>query len=417
MRFRSLLRVLLPLLLLSSLAFSGAAQEEDADAMTRLSEGNTAFAFDLYQSIRAEEGNLFYSPYSISQAAALLYAGADGATAEQMQAALHYDLPLAELASAFSEVNTALQESVESTPEERREAAFQLNIANALWGQQGYPFADSYLSLLREAFSSELQFVDFMAAPDAAADEINDWVAENTEDRIQDVVPPGTLSPETRLVLANAIYFNARWVNEFAEFMTQDADFTTASGETVQVPFMAQEEFFRYVDAEAYDAVQLPYVGGDVSMIVIVPEDLDAYEEALNAETFREVLDSMQGARIGVEMPRFEIAADLPLSDVLQEMGMVDAFSPGAADFSNMVENGDMPDGNLYVSSALHRAVVTVDEEGTEAAAVTILEVGATSLPPPVEFTFRADKPFLFAIYDAQTETILFLGRVVDPSQ
>jgi serpin B len=405
-----------PLLLMPSFGVNEAAQQEE-DAMTLLSSGNATFAFDLYQTIRSEEGNLFYSPFSISQAAAMLYAGADGDTAEQMQAVLHYGLPVAELASEFGEVNTALEDSVESTPEERREAAFQLSIANALWGQDGYPFADPYLRTLEGDFGSELRFVDFISAPDAARDEINEWVAENTEGKIQEVVPPDTLTPETRLVLANAIYFNARWENQFPQFMTQDTDFTTASSDTVQVPMMSQEESFRHVDAEAYDAVALDYVGGDIAMIILLPEDFAAYEETLTAETFHDVLDSMQSGRIGVEIPRFEIAADLPLAQALQDMGMVDAFSPGAADFSNMVEDGSIPDGNLYLSSALHRAVVTVDEEGTEAAAVTIMEVGATSLPPPVEFVFRADKPFIFAIYDYQTETILFLGRVVDPSQ
>lgn len=415
MCLRVLLLFVMPLLVAPSFAMSRPVQQEE-ESMAALAEANTAFAFDLYQQIRGEEGNLFYSPYSISQAVALIYAGANGETAAQIAEAMNYALPSEQLASAFGEINTTLQEQVEAQPEEYRDAAFQLTIANSLWGQRGYPFADAYLNTLSELFGSELRFVDYREAAEAARQEINAWVAENTNDKIPSVVPEGVLSERTRLVLANAIYFNARWRNEFPAFSTQDADFTTLTGDTVQVPMMSQEGDFFFVDEDAYDAISLPYVGGTTSMVLILPDDFSAFEETLDAATFQEIVGSLQAGRAIVEIPRFEINADLPLSRTLRQMGMEDAFNGSAADFSGMVRDGEFPDGNLALDEALHRATVTVDEEGTEAAAVTILFMGATSAPPPVTFTFRADKPFIFAIYDNQTETVLFLGRLVDPS-
>ncbi len=415
MCLRVLLLFVMPLLVAPSFAMSRPVQQEE-ESMAALAEANTAFAFDLYQQIRGEEGNLFYSPYSISQAVALIYAGANGETAAQIAEAMNYALPSEQLASAFGEINTTLQEQVEAQPEEYRDAAFQLTIANSLWGQRGYPFADAYLNTLSELFGSELRFVDYREAAEAARQEINAWVAENTNNKIPSVVPEGVLTERTRLVLANAIYFNARWRNEFPAFSTQEADFTTLAGDTVQVPMMTQEGNFLFVDEDTYDAISLPYVGGTTSMVLILPDDFSAFEESLDAATFQEIVGSLQAGRAIVEIPRFEINADLPLSRTLRQMGMEDAFNGSAADFSGMVRDGEFPDGNLALDEALHRATVTVDEEGTEAAAVTILFMGATSAPPPVTFTFSADKPFIFAIYDNQTETVLFLGRLVDPS-
>lgn len=415
MCLRMLLLFVMPLLMAPSFAMSRPVQQEE-EPMAALSEGNTAFAFDLYQQVRSEEGNLFYSPYSVSQAVALVYAGANGETAQQIAETMQYTLPPDQLASGFGNINAALQNQVDSLPEEYQDAAFQLTIANSLWGQQNYPFADAYLNTLRDSFGSELRFVDYRNAAETARQDINAWVAENTNNKIPSVVPEGALTERTRLVLANAIYFNARWRNEFPAFSTQDADFTTIAGDTVQVPMMAQEDYFAYVDGDTYDAVSLPYVGDTTSMILILPEDFSAFEESLDAATFRDIVESMGTGRAIVEIPRFEINADLQLGTLLQQMGMQDAFDGGAADFSGMVQNGEFPDGNLALDAALHRAVVKVDEEGTEAAAVTIIMMGATSAPPPATFTFRADKPFIFAIYDHQTGTVLFLGRLVDPS-
>jgi len=423
MSMRMLFVLVAPFLLMLTIGVETTAQEtEEVEDLNPLTEGNAAFAFDLYDVMteRAEGENFSYSPYSISQAIGMLYAGADGETAAQIEETLRYALPADELASAFGDINAALQEQVDAAPEEYRDAVFQLNIANALWGQEQYPFAQPFLNLLRDGFGSELQFVDFRTDPETAHEDINSWIAEKTEGKIQNVVPQDAITPNTRLVLANAIYFNARWRDEFVQFLTEDADFTTASGDIVQVPMMSQENSFRYVDAAEYAAVALPYIQSQVSMIVILPDDLETFEQSLDAEVFANIVDSIQSGLIVMEMPRFEIEADLPLGEVLVEMGMVDAFSRTEADLSNMVEDGEIPaqDQNLYVSSALHRAVVKVDEEGTEAAAVTAIIVGALGgMVAEPEFTFRADKPFIFAIYDNETETILFLGRVTNPQQ
>ncbi|HSJ55789.1 MAG TPA: serpin family protein, partial [Anaerolineae bacterium] len=329
-----------------------------------LAGGNSDFAWDLYQLMGREEGNLFYSPYSISLALAMTYAGARGETERQMAEALHFDLPQAALHPAFD----ALAAELASRSEGEREGEgdrFRLNVANSLWGQDGYPFLPSFLDLLDSYYGAGLRRIDFIAAPDAAREAINGWVEEQTEGRIEDLIPPDLINSLTRLVLANAIYFNASWAYPFEEAATADGTFHLPDGTEVTVPMMRQTESLAYAAGDGYQAVELPYTGQQLSMLVLLPDEgqMQAFEDSLDAGRVNEIVSELAGQQVALTMPRFEFESEFSLADALVELGMVDAFGAGA-DFSGMTGSPD-----LSISAVVHKAFVAVDEEGTEAAA------------------------------------------------
>jgi serpin B len=382
--------------------------------MGELAAGNTAFAFDLYQAVRAQEGNLIYSPYSVSLALAMTYAGARGSTEQQMADTFHFTLAQERLHPAFNALDLDLARRGEMEPEFEEEEGqhFKLNVANAIWGQDGFPFHEDFLTVLAANYGAGLRLLDFMSQPEAARQVINDWVAEETEERIKDIVPSGAITPETRLVLANAIYFNASWLHPFDEGSTHDEVFHLPDGSEVTVPMMSQRESFGYARGDGYQAASLPYYGGDAAMIVVMPDEgrFEAFEASLDAAAFDAVVDSLIWQDVVLTMPLFEYETDLNLSQTLAAMGMPDAFSP-AADFSGM---SDEP---LFISAVLHKAFVKVDESGTEAAAATVvIMVGAAEGEPPEPVVLTLDKPFIFAIYDRASGTVLFVGRVVNPA-
>jgi len=411
--------IIVSVLLLSLIASLTVSAQLDDPAAATLAEDNAAFAFDLYQQIKGEDGNIFYSPYSISQAMAMVYAGAMGDTESQMEDVLRLTLPQADLHPAFA----TLQDDLSNREDPGGEVLgmegerFQLNIANAIWGQDKYPFLNSYIDLLDEHYGAGLQQVDFMTMPEEARQMVNDWVAEQTEDRIKDIVPEGAINAMTRLVLANAIYFNASWNFPFPEFATADAPFTLLDGEEVTVSMMKQQENYQYVAGEGYQAVLLPYIGGDTGMLVLLPDDgeFEDFESALDAETYADILSALEPQEVALGMPRLEYEFNLSLSGTLADMGMTDAFSGDAADFSGMA-NLDEAGENLFISDVLHKAFVKVDESGTEAAAATVVIMEALSAMPvePIELTI--DRPFIFTITDLRSDSILFIGRVLDPS-
>ncbi len=381
--------------------------EEDMD---QLVSGNSAFAFDLYQALRERQGNLFYSPYSISLALAMTYAGARGGTEEQMAQTLHYLLSQERLHPAFSALAAELASRGQGAAGKDGEG-FRLNVVNALWGQEGYPFLVEFLDLLAANYDAGLTPLDFAADPEAARLTINDWASDQTEGRIQDLVPPGAIDTLTRLVLTNAIYFNAAWALPFEPDLTQDGPFHLLDGSQITVPLMRQTEGFPYAAGEGYQAVELYYDGSEISMVILLPAEgeFQAFEEALDAAQVQAILDGLGYSQVALALPRFEFEADFTLRDTFAAMGMPDAFSD-AADFSGMTGNRD-----LSISEVIHKAFVSVDEAGTEAAAATaVLILGAAAPEEPVEFT--VDRPFLFLIRDLGTGTILFIGRVVDPT-
>ncbi len=387
----------------------------DLDALVA---GNSAFAFDLYQLLRTDaDDNLFYSPHSISLALAMTYAGAREATAQQMADTLRFDLPPERLHPAFNALDLDLTNRGAAEPsagQDEDAARFQLHVANAIWGQSGYSFQPEFLDVLARHYGAGLRTLDFQNAPEAARGTINEWVSEQTEERIQDLLPPDAIHALTRLVLTNAIYFNAGWIYPFEEYATQEEPFTLLDGSQVTVPMMNQTEIFRYGAGNGYQAVQLPY-HNNIAMLIMLPDEgqFSTVEAALDAQQVQAVVDDLSPTDVRLKMPKFAIeAARFSLRDVLVAMGMPDAFDPDLADFSGM-------DGTreLFIDNVIHQASITVDEEGTEAAAATAVIVGVTSAPmePPTPVEMTIDRPFVFMIRDTTTGAILFVGRVVNP--
>jgi serpin B len=386
-----------------------AAQEAPPELVT----GNNTFAFDLYHAISGQGDNLVFSPYSISAALAMVYAGSGGNTAQQIADTLHFTLPQDQLPPAFSALDTSLM------PTTGEDEEFQLNIANALWGQDGFPFYRAYLKLLEDNYRAGLTPLDFMGAPEPSRETINQWVSDQTEERIKDLIPSGAITPMTRLVLTNAIYFKGGWVFKFDPEMTQDGDFHLLDGSTITTPMMMQSEHFAYAAGEGYQAVELPYQGDRMSMIVLLPDEgnFDTVESGLSAEQFESLLSSLNPVEVNLTMPRFEYTSDFSLSETLAALGMTDAFDPGLADFSGMLDPASLSDAEkLFISDVIHKAFIKLDESGTEAAAATAVIMEATAAPADLPVEFTVDRPFIYLIYDKESHSLLFVGRVLDPT-
>jgi serpin B len=393
-------------------------QRADREALVA---ANTTFALDLYHELApSAAGNLIISPYSVSLALAMTYAGARHDTAAQMAATLGFDLPDADLHPALAALTSDLvRRGNQERDDEEGRAASALRIANALWGERTYPFDEDFIEALAAGYDAGLELVDYKTDPEQARVDINAWVEEQTEDRIQGIVPERAITDLTRLVLANAIWFYGAWQHTFEESSTRDEPFHLLDATAVDVPFMIQTETFAYAALDAMQVVDLPYNSDGFSMTLILPNDgqFDAVEADLDPTMLQDALAGLEDTEIRLFLPKFEFEYAASLAATLQAMGMTDAFDPQAADFTGMIENGTPPPGeNLSIGDVLHKAFISVDEEGTEAAAATVvIMVGegmpAPSTPPEVRF----DRPFLFAIRDRVSGTILFLGRVTDP--
>jgi serpin B len=386
----------------------------DPGDIAELAADNAAFAVALYHAALPEGENAIFSPFSISLALAMAYGGAQGATAEQMASALSFSLPSDRLHPAFNALDQELSSLDQGDlPEDAQ--PFRLNIANAIWGQSGYPFEETYLDLLARNYGAGLQLVDYLGDAEGARQIINRWVEDQTEDRIRDLIPAGALNPMTRLVLTNAIYFFGAWSSQFEEEATQDAPFTLLDGSTVDVPMMRQSESFGYYQSEGFTAASLPYDGYRTAMAVLLPDEggFEEFEAALDAEMLQAVLEGFQYGEVDLMLPRFEFESSFGLADALRSLGMTDAFDPDLADFSGIV---DPAVERLFISDVIHKAFVRVDEQGTEAAAATAVVFEATSAMPSEPVVFHADRPFIFVIYEQETGAVLFMGRVVNPA-
>lgn len=381
------------------------AAESEIDTLVA---GNTEFAFDLYRAIRQSDGNFFYSPYSISLALTLAYAGARTQTEAEMAAVLHYGLSQARLHPTFNALDLILKSREEGSAGTGG-TGFRLHIANAVWGEKTRTFLPEYLDILAVNYGAGLNLLDFLHNPESSRVTINDWVAGETEDKIRDLIPAGALTADTRLVLTNAIYFNAAWENPFDNGATAPGSFTLLNGEAIATDLMRQTHQFEYAAGSGYQAVELPYSGGKLAMLLLVPDTgkFRQFEETLTAAKVTGIVASLAATRVNLAMPKFTFAGDLGLRDTLRKMGMPAAFQQ--ADFSGM-------DGTreLFITDVLHKAWVKVDEEGTEAAAATAVIIGVTAAPgATVDLTI--DRPFIFVIRDIPTGTVLFVGRVVNP--
>jgi serpin B len=381
----------------------------DTPDLDDLASGNSAFAFDLYQVLKEGADNLFYSPHSISLALAMTYAGTRGETERQMADALHFTLPQDRLHPAFNRLDLELAQRGEGA-EGKDGEGFQLHIVNAIWGQEGYEFLSEFLDVLAENYGAGLRVLDFAGAPEESRVTINDWVSDQTENRIEDLIPPDAINPLTRLVLTNAIYFNAAWAEPFEPALTEDGPFYLLDGGEATVPMMRQTASFGYAEGEGVQAVELPYDGGELSMVILLPNagEFDAFESALDAGRVDGIVEDLAHRQVALTMPKFEFESGFSLVDALKALGMPDAFT-GAADFSGMTG-----DRELFIGEVVHKAFVSVDEAGTEAAAATAVMMELAAVPEePVEVT--VDRPFIFVIRDIETGVVLFVGRVVDP--
>ena len=383
------------------------ATAPDLEVLVR---GNNAFAFDLYRALSNGEGNLFYSPFSISQALAMTFAGAKGDTERQMANTLHYELPQSGLHPSFNALDQELASRGRGFPGEE---TFRLDIANAIWGQDGHEFLPNFVNVLAEYYGAGLRLVDFVGAPDESRARINDWVFQATEERIKDLLPFGTIGKSTRLVLTNAIYFKASWSWPFDKRLTHSRPFHLAGGGEVEAPMMAEtsKDFYGYAKGNGYQAVEVPYSQGEISMIILLPDEgtFGAFEGSLNADMLEQVLDDIDIDYVTLTMPLFKFESEFSLKETLSGMGMPDAFD-GRADFSGMTGTK-----GLLISAIVHKAFVSVDEEGTEAAAATSVVMttsGTDKEPIPV----TVNRPFIFLIRDTATGAILFLGRVMNPN-
>lgn len=380
-----------------------------------LVDGNTVFALDLYQTLKGQPGNLFFSPYSITASLAMTYAGARGQTETEMANVLHFNLGETNLPAAFGELATRMDQI-------QRWNRITLKTANSLWCQRGYKFTGAFLNLAHKFYHAEARQVDFGRSPQAAANEINKWVEYQTKGKIQNAVVPSQFTDLTKLVLCNAIYFKGKWQHQFKVSDTKPDIFHVTTNEAVTVPMMHQKADFKMALSDDYsvELLELPYSGTDLSMIILLPAEfplsdvknpsLPDLERKLTADDLRVWLAKLDEASLEktwVALPRFTLTQSFDLVKVLHSMGMVSAFDTNA-DFSGM-------DGttNLYISDVVHKSYVKVDESGTEAAAVSFelaKRKGQTG-------SFIADHPFIFLIRDNGSGSILFLGRIVNPTK
>lgn len=380
---------------------------------------SNALGFDLYAKARvaadraAESGpeNLAISPASISLAFDMALAGARGETATEMRRVMHVTGPESALHDEASRVLGRLNDP------DRED--YELRVVNRLFGEGSFTFDQNYLDLTRTKYLAPLEGVDFRGAPDGVRGHINGWVAEQTADRITDLLPPGSVDSDTRLVLVNAIYFLGSWATPFEESLTRPLPFHLPSGRSVRVPTMHRDGVSGFGRTDGVTVVELPYVGDELVMDLIIPDAIDglpAVEERLDAETLSRWVAAVQGyPECSLWLPRFEMRTKVTLGEHLGALGMTKAFTRRVADFTGIANPPD-PDDRLFISEAFHQVFVAVDEEGTEAAAATAIVMGSSgggTPPPPVEV--RADRPFLFVIRERASGVILFLGRITDP--
>ena len=383
-----------------------------AQELAELVSGNNAFAFALYHALQEkQDGNIFYSPFSISVALAMTWAGARGTTEREMADTLRFTLSQERLHPAFNALDLELARRGQGA-QGRDEKGFRLRIVNALWGQQGFRFLPAFLDTLAQNYDAGLRLLDFAGDPEAARGIINDWVSDQTEGRIRDLIPPGVIDDLTRLVLTNAIYFNAAWAEPFEKSQTADLPFNLLDGGQVTVPMMRQTTEYGYTEGEGFQAVELPYDGRELAMIILLPEEgrFEEFENSLDDGQIEAILRDLEYRQVALTIPRFRVELAFALADTLSAMGMPSAFRPDQADFSGMDGTRD-----LYIGDVLHKAFVSVDEAGTEAAAATAVVMKLTAMPAsPVQVV--VDRPFIFLIRDLQTGIILFVGRVVNPA-
>jgi len=367
-------------------------------------DANNQFAFELYSKIKTPSNqNLLFSPYSISSALAITYEGARGGTADEIQGVFHFPKDDSVRRPAFARLYNAI-----NAPN----SAYELRTANALWVEKTYPFLLEYTTVASQYYGASATNLDFIRGTESSRVTINNWVEAQTNGKIKDLIPRGAIDSMTRLVITNAVYFKGKWAEQFNETFTKEEDFSTAENKKVKVQMMRLDETtLNYSESGDLQVLELPYEGGDLSMLLLLPKDnnLDALESSLSAEKLSELRASLHEEKVYVHIPRFKFETTYDLGSKLSAMGMPRAFT-SAADFSGMDGTRD-----LSISKVIHKAFIEVNEEGTEAAAATAVIIRTGSMP--YYKTFRADHPFVFVIQEKKTGAVLFVGRVADPTR
>ncbi len=394
----------------SGLARNTAPNVAPADAAT-LVAGNTHFAADLYREAGKDHAhdNFFFSPYSVSAALSMTYAGAANDTAKQMASAAHFDLAQDKLFPAFDKLDLDLNSRAVKTADGRQ--GLELHVVNSVWGEESFHFAQPYLDTLAVNYGAGVRLTDFAHAPEDARSRINGWVSDETSQKIVDLLPGGSITTDTRFVLVNAVYFKASWSSPFDATFTKPQAFKKLDGSSAQVPTMSQVSYYSYGASEDFETLELPYAGEQTAMDIILPSEgaFDKVSGALSADMLSTALDNLKPTEAHVALPKFSIAGGtISLKDSMKSLGMTDAFDGSKADFSGVSQE------HVWIGDVLHQAFVTVDEVGTEAAAATAVEmVGGAAPQTPKEFV--VNRPFLVVIRDVTTKSVLFAGRVTDP--
>ncbi|MBN1273456.1 MAG: serpin family protein [Candidatus Aminicenantes bacterium] len=374
--------------------------------MQTIVKSNNIFGFDLYHRYKGEEGNLFFSPYSISSALSMTYEGAKEKTAEEMRAVLHLPADINTIHSAFKIIYEELNKADKS---------YKLTTANALWAQKDYAFVKEYFSVVEKYYGGRVTNLNFKTKTEKARLTINSWVEDKTNDKIKDLIPKGILSPETRLVLTNAIYFKADWLQQFSGENTKERKFLLSSGQEVNAQMMHKTSHFFYGETDHIQILEMDYVGRDLSMLIILPKenDIGKIESIISPQNLDAWKNSMKSERVRVALPKFSFETKYFMAEDLKEMGMPTAFRYPDADFTGM-----SPTGELCINEVIHQTFVEVAEYGTEAAAATAVTMRAGSaLQQEQPKIFNADHPFIFIIQQKDTGNILFIGRLSDPTQ
>jgi serpin B len=380
------------------------ATEQGVEA---ISDAMNRFGIEMYLQLLNGADNVFISPYSIFTALSMTYEGARGETASEMASIMHYPDNDTIRRASFARIQNLM---VNGTND------YELTSANKIWPREDYPFMDPFFDLIKEYYYGGIEELDFAGDPEGSRQTINQWVENRTNDRIKDLLPEGSISGYTIMVLTNAIYFLGKWVYEFNKEETKDADFTLSSGSVVQTPTMGMnvEDGLRYYEDDDLQALELPYKGDDLSMIVLLPRenDISGMESDLDAERLNDIIDELDDKEVNVYLPKFEMTIEYNMNQPLKDLGMVQAFDPALSDLSGL--NGGIEP--LFISLVQHKAFVKVDEEGTEAAAATAVVIDRLSAGDGPA-TFRADHPFMFFIMHKETNSILFMGKVEDPKE
>ena len=378
--------------------------QANPEGISAVVNANNQFAFDLYSRYK-NQGNVFFSPCSISTALAMTYEGARGQTAEEMKNVFYFPEDNLLRRSAFARLYNEIN---------KKDKEYRLSTANALWAQKDFTFLQEYFNTIDQYYGGKVTNLDFIGETEKSRKIINDWVEDQTNDKIKDLIPPNAVNSLTRLVLTNAVYFKGDWVLKFDKRKTTETDFRVSSSKTVQVPMMSltgEKAKFNYAEDEQLQIIELPYEGNELSMLVLLPKEdnLQALEDSLSPEQLNAWRDTLYETQIDVYLPKFKLETKYFMAQDLEQMGMPTAFQWPGADFSGMTGKDD-----LFISAVIHQAFVEVNEEGTEAAAATAV-VMTMGMAMPNEF--RADHPFIFIIQQKDTGNILFLGKITDPSQ